>query len=118
MRAVARRFRVALRSVQRWVERAGEEPLKEVDWASRPKRPRTLANKTEAKLEQRVCALRKELEKQSALGFCGAQAIAEQLEEQGLAAVPSVRTIGRILARHGLVDARPRVRRRAPAPGW
>jgi transposase len=118
MRAVGRRFGVALRTVQRWVERAGEEPLKEVTWANRPKRPRRLANKTEAELEERICGLRKELEKESALGFRGAQAIAEQLEEQGCAAVPSVRTIGRILARHGLVDARPRVRRRAPAPGW
>jgi transposase len=118
MRAVARRFSVTLRAVQRWVERAGDASLKRVDFASRPKTPRRRATKTEAGLEQQICALRKELEKESALGFRGAQAIAEQLEERGCTAVPSVRTIGRILARHGLLDGRVRVRRRAPAPGW
>jgi hypothetical protein len=118
MRAVARRFGVALRTVQRWVQRAAKEPLKTVDWTSQPTAPRRLANKTEASLEGRICALRKELEKESALGFRGAQAIAEELKEQGLEPVPNVRTIGRILARHGLLDARARVRRPAPAPGW
>jgi hypothetical protein len=118
MRAVARKFGVALRTVQRWVERAGEAPLKAVDWTSRPKRPRRVANKTEAELEERICLLRKELEKESALGFRGAQIIAEHLEEQGMKEVPSVRTIGRILARHGLLDVRVRVRRPAPPPGW
>lgn len=118
MRAVARRFGVALGTVQRWVKRAGDQPLKTVEWASRPTAPRRVANKTEASLERRICALRKELEKESALGFRGAEVIAEQLHEQGLAAVPSVRTIGRILVRHGLLDARGRVRRAAPAPGW
>src|SRR4051812_48540171 len=108
-RAVARRFGVALRTVQRWVQRAGSQALGKVDWASRPKAPRRFANKTEAGLEQQICALRKELEKESALGFRGAQAIAEQLEQRGCAAVPSVRTIGRILARHGLLDGRARV---------
>jgi putative transposase len=118
MRAVARKFGVALRTIQRWVQRAGRQPLKKVDWASRPQAPRRLANKTGAELEQRICALRKELEQESALGFRGAQAIAEQMEEQGLRPVPSVRTIGRILARHGLLDARARVRRPAPDAGW
>jgi transposase len=118
MRAVARRFGVALRTVQRWVQRAGAAPLKTVAWANRSRAPRRVANKTEASLERRICALRKELEKESALGFRGAQVMAEQLQEQGLAAVPSVRTIGRILARQGLLDARGRVRRPAPAPGW
>lgn len=118
MRGVARRFGITLRTVQRWVQRAGGRPLKKVEWASRPKTPRRLARKTEAGLEQQICALRKELEQESALGFRGAQAIAEQLEAQGVLPMPSVRTIGRILARHGLLDARARVRRPAPAPGW
>ncbi len=118
MRAVARRFGVTLRAVQRWVKRAADTPLKKVDWATRPKAPRCVANKTAQELEQRVCVLRKELEKESALGFHGAQAIAERLEEQGFGPVPSVRTIGRILTRHGLLDARARVRRPAPPPGW
>lgn len=118
MRAVARRFGVALRTVQRWVQRAGPAPLPRVDWASRPRAPKRLANKTEAALERRICALRKELEQESALGFHGAQTIAERLLEEGNAPVPSVRTIGRILVRHGLLDACVRVRRKAPVPGW
>lgn len=118
MRAVARRFGVALGTVQRWVQRAGDEPLKGVDWTSRPTAPRRLANKTEASLERRICAVRKELEKESALGFRGAQAVAEALQAQGVEQVPSVRTINRILARHGLQDAHARVRRKAPVPGW
>lgn len=118
MRAVARRFGVALRTVQRWVARAGKEPLGGVEWAARSSAPRRVANKTGAEIEERVCALRKTLEKESALGFWGAQAIAEQLAEEGCNPVPSVRTIGRILARHGLLDARPRMRRPAPPPGW
>jgi transposase len=118
MRAVARRFGVALRTVQRWVQRAGEAPLKGVDWTSRPRAPKRQARQTEAELERRICALRKELEKESALGFHGARAIAEQLQEQGCEPVPSVRTIGRILARQGLLDGRVRVRRPAPPPGW
>jgi putative transposase len=80
--------------------------------------PKHLANKTKAALERRICALRKELEKESALGFHGARAIAEQLQEQGCEPLPSVRTIGRILARQGLLDGHIRTRRPAPPPGW
>jgi hypothetical protein len=100
------------------VQRAGDGPLPTVEWANRSRAPQRVADKTEASLERRICALRKELEKESALGFRGAEVIAEQLREQGLEPVPSVRTIGRILARQGLLDARGRVRRPAPAPGW
>jgi hypothetical protein len=118
MRAVARQFGVSLRTVQRWVQRAGEGSLREADLHDRPKTPHQIANKTDAALEQRICALRHELQKQSALGFRGAQAIAGQLVAEGITPVPSVRTIGRILARHGLLDAQARIRRTAPPPGW
>ena len=117
-RAVARRFGVALRTVQRWVKRAGSQSLGKVEWASRPKRPQRVANKTAATLERQICAVRQALAVESALGFCGAQAVAEELKAQGVEQVPSVRTINRILARHGLQDAHARVRRKAPVPGW
>jgi hypothetical protein len=52
------------------------------------------------------------------LGECGAVAIREALIERGEEAVPAVRTIGRILERHGILDGRRRIRRRAPPPGW
>lgn len=118
VRAVARRFGVALRTVQRWVKRAGSQPLAKVEWASRPQRPQRVANKTEGALERQICAVRPALAVESALGFCGAQAVAEALTAQGVEQVPSVRTINRILARHGLQDAHARVRRKAPVPGW
>jgi hypothetical protein len=37
---------------------------------------------------------------------CGAQAIQSSLEELNMRPLPSVRTIGRILARHGLTHGR------------
>jgi hypothetical protein len=53
------------------------------------------------------------------LGFVGAQAIQDALRERaGSSALPSVRTIGRILRRRGLLDGQRRVRRAAPPPGW
>src|SRR5260370_34611307 len=80
---------------------------------------RRVANKTHAVLEREACALRKRLATESALGFIGAQAIHEALLGQPqFADVPSVRTIGRILRRNGLLDAQQRMRRSAPTPGW
>jgi hypothetical protein len=118
-RSVARRFRVSLHTIQRWVQRAGTLPLHEVDWGSRSKTAHQVANKTSAGLEQEVCLVRKQLETTGALGFVGAQAIQDALRERaGLSALPSVRTIGRILRRRGLLDGQRRVRRAAPPPGW
>src|SRR5450432_1161226 len=115
----ARRFGVTLRTVQRWMERAGEDPLASVDWSARSHAPRQVANKTAAILERAVCAMRSQLATDSALGFVGAQAIQEALSGQShLSAVPSLRTIGRILRRNGLLDRRQRIRRAAPPPGW
>jgi transposase len=118
-RSVARRFRVSLHTIQRWVQRAGVLPLHQVDWGSRSKAAHQVANKTSAGLEQEVCLVRKQLETTAALGFVGAQAIQDALRERaGLSALPSVRTIGRILRRRGLLDGQRRVRRVAPPPGW
>jgi putative transposase len=55
---------------------------------------------------------------QSDLGAIGADPIRQVLVEQGVAAVPSLRTINRILARRGALDARPRTRRPPPPRGW
>lgn len=118
-REVARRVGVTLRTVQRWMNRAGELPLGSVNWKARSHAPRRVANKTHAVLEREVCALRKRLALESALGFIGAQAIHETLLSQFQRTnVPSVRTIGRILRRNGLLDAQHRIRRTAPPPGW
>ena len=118
-RCVARRFGVTLRTVQRWLKRASDRPLRSVDWKSRSHAPREIANRTPAALEREVCALRRQLAVSSALGFVGAQAIHEALLGQSAFRVlPSVRTIGRILRRNGLLDYHHRIRRSAPPPGW
>jgi putative transposase len=118
-RAVARKFHVALHTVQRWVERAGLLKLDEADWSNHPRTAHRVANKTSAKMEQQICTVRKQLQAKGALGFVGAQAIHEALSQLGRELrLPSVRTIGRILRRKGLLDGQRRVRRAAPPPGW
>jgi putative transposase len=118
-REIARRFGVSLHTVQRWVDRAGDIPLEAVDWKSRPHIPRTVVNKTAAKIEREICAIRKKLESESALGFSGALSIHEALHGSiPVELVPSVRTIGRILQRNGFMDRRHRVRNQAPPAGW
>ena len=118
-RHVARRFGVTLRTVQRWLDRAGDRPLGSVNWKARSHAPRGIANKTQALLERDICALRRQLATDSALGFVGAQAIHDVLLGQSqFPVVPSVRTIGRILRRNGLLDHHERIRRAAPPPGW
>jgi transposase len=118
-RQAARRFGVTLRTVQRWLDRAGDQPLTGVNWKARSHAPRAVANKTSAVLEREVCTLRRQLATDSALGFVGAQAIHEVLLGQShFRVVPSVRTIGRILRRNGLLDYHHRIRRAAPPPGW
>jgi transposase-like protein len=115
-RAVARRFGVSLRTVQHWVDRAASQRLDRVDWSDRRQVPHRAPNRTPAWLEDRVLTKRAEL-KQSILGECGAVMIRETLLAEGIPA-PSVRTIGRILARRGAVDRHQRRRRPPPPPGW
>jgi hypothetical protein len=117
-REVARRFRVSLNTVQRWVARAGADSLKEVDWSARPAGCRVSPRRTKLGVEHRILAVRKRLRTKSDLGECGAHAIHRELVTEGLKHVPSVTTIGRILSRRGALDGRRRVRRPAPPPGW
>jgi hypothetical protein len=117
LRTVARRFRVGVATVQLWVRRARHQRLNRVDWADRPPIPRTV-RRTDTALEELVLTVRRELKETSALGEFGAAAIRRELLQGGLPVVPSLRTIGRILARRGALDARQRVRRRPPPLGW
>ena len=117
LRTVARRFRVGVATVQLWVRRARYQRLNRVDWADRPPIPRTI-RRTDTALEDLVLTVRRELKESSALGEFGAAAIRRELLQGGLPVVPSLRTIGRILARRGALDARQRVRRRPPPLGW
>jgi hypothetical protein len=116
-RAVAVRFGVALRTVQRWVERARGRRLDRVDWNGRPPTPKH-TKRTDPAIEQRVLMIRRWLKDHSVLGEYGAAAIQRELESRGLPLCPSIRTIGRILERRGVLDARKRRRRPAPLRGW
>jgi hypothetical protein len=70
-------------------------------------------------MEAIICELRQHLAQNSDLGFIGPQAIADALTLRcSPEELPSVRTIARVLARHGLLDASRRVRRKAPPTGW
>ena len=117
MRSVADRYAVPLSTIQHWVQRAQGKRLDRVDWHDRSTAPRK-TRRTQAALERRVLATRKRLKDRSALGEYGAPAIHRELQAQSTPALPAIRTIGRILARHGVLDGRPRVRRPPPPPGW
>ena len=117
LRSVARRFRVRLATVQYWVRHAAGQRLDRVDFTTRPSAPRR-TRRTDPAMEERVITARQQLQRDSDLGDHGAAAIHQALRDQGVACVPSVRTIGRILRRRGLLDARTRVRRPPPPRGW
>lgn len=117
-RAVARRYRVSLRTVQRWVQRAGEQPLDRVEWEAQSRRPHHQPRLTQAEVQERILSLRVWLKKESPAGDYGAPAIRRSLLEEGVSYPPTARTIYRILKRHGCLDANRRVRRPAPLPGW
>lgn len=117
MRAVARLHRVSLCTVQWWVRRAGDLALDKVDWGNRSPIPARNA-RTAAAVEDLVLMLRRQLKERSALGEYGARAIHSELVARKHAAVPSLRTIGRILERRGALDGGRRIRRNPPPPGW
>src|SRR5438477_11899132 len=54
----------------------------------------------------------------SDLGEHGAEAIHVALLEHALEKPPSVRTVGRVLERSGVLDGQRRIRRAAPPVGW
>lgn len=116
-RAVAREFRVPLAAVQYWVRRAAGQPLDQVDWTDRPPVPHTV-HRTPAAIEDRLLVLRRELREASDLGEYGAPALQREWLARGWGPAPAVRTIGRILARRGVLDGDRRIRRPAPPPGW
>jgi putative transposase len=117
-RSIAKRFGVSLAVVQRWVMRAEDKPLDEVDWDDLHRGPHTVANRTSSDIEEQVLSLRVELKGHSDLGDYGAIAIRQEMVSRDLADVPSVRTINRILERRGVFDSRRRVRRPSPPIGW
>src|SRR6059036_2284459 len=60
LRQVARRFRVGLATVHRWVRRAGRGRLDRVEWTNRPSIAHD-TRRTPRTLEERVLSLRQQL---------------------------------------------------------
>jgi hypothetical protein len=118
MREVARTFRVSLSVVQRWVARAAGQRLDRVDWTSKPTGASRPQNRTGAEIETSILTMRSDLAKVSDLGDHGAAAIHRAMLERDGVQPPSIRTIGRILERGGVLDVFRRVRTPAPPLGW
>jgi len=116
LRAVAKQFGVGVATVVYWVQRAKGQRLDRVDWSDRSRAPHQTRG-TATDLEDLVLKTRQELA-QSDLGASGADAIRQALLDQGVAQVPAVRTINRILRRRGALDSRQRTRRPPPPKGW
>ena len=120
-RSVARQFRVGLATVQLWVQRANGKPLEQVNWEDGSHAPHEQPDKTPKEIEERIVDVRRLLVRESDLGEFGAYAIRDHLVKQPdlpEEPVPSVATINRVLQRNGVFDAKRRVRRKPPLPGW
>ena len=117
-RSISQIFGVSLSHIQYWLLRAQGKRLDRVDWTDQPSRPVKSPRRTDPDLEKRIARARQHLSA-SALGECGANAIAAYLmAKDPLSHVPCVRTIGRVLLRLGLLDAKVRCRRAPPPRGW
>lgn len=118
MREVARRWKVSLLTVQRWFGRAKGKRLDRVRWSDQASGHSKAPNRVAHETENLILKVRKELRETSALGEFGDVSIHLELVRRGITALPCVRTIGRVLVRRGALDARKRVRREPPPPGW
>lgn len=117
MRSVARRFHVPLSTVQYWISLTRGKRLDRFVWNDRSTAPKT-TRRTSRSIEKIVIATRQRLKDHSSLGEFGAAAIRRDLEGREEPFLPSLRTVGRILERHGVLDGRKRIRRPPPPSGW
>jgi len=115
MHSVARQFRVSVGTVSLWVRRCLDQRLDRAELGDRP--PGRAWNRLSAGRERRILVIRRRLREHSVLGEYGARAIAAELQRVQQA-IPSERTINRVLRRHGAFDGARRQRRPAPPKGW
>src|SRR5438046_10491802 len=95
LHAVAEKFGVGVATVAHWVKRARGQRLDRVDWSDRSRAPHK-TRRTDTASEDLVVKTRDELGRGD-LGAIGADAIRQALVDRGVAEVPSVRTLNRIL---------------------
>src|SRR3954471_20768722 len=105
---VAERFGVSRQAVHRWVRWYRDEGL-----VDRSHRPHAHPAQTSPEVEAAICELRRNHPR------WGQRRIEFELGRNGCPGpIPSVSTIYRVLVRHGLVEARPRRRRREDYRRW
>jgi transposase InsO family protein len=86
----------------KWLERYQEG---DTDWyQGHSQKPSQTSSRTPEEIEEIVKYIRLEMYNRGE--FCGAQAIRWRLEEEQIEPLPCLRTIGRILVRHGLTHRR------------
>ena len=69
-------------------------------------------------MERCILQTRKNLKSKSDLGEYGAVAIHREMSLKNCPVIPSIRTINRILKRHGSFDSQRRIRYESPPRGW
>ncbi|WP_373688230.1 IS481 family transposase [Actinoplanes aureus] len=108
---VATRFGVSRQAVHRWLAWYEQEGL--AGLADRSSRPRSSPAQTAPEVEALICELRRNHPR------WGARRVLFELGRVGCPGpIPSRVTVHRILVRHGLVDERPRRRRREDYVRW
>ena len=117
LREVAKHLCVDHHTVALWAKRSQGQRLDRVDFSDKA-RTAPPGNKTSDTMEKQILDMRKYLKEDSDLGHYGAEMIHHKLTVSKDSNIPSVRTIGRILDRHGALDGKRRVRRKAPPKGW
>ena len=89
--------------LSKWLGRFRERGLRGLQDQSRA--PKHVWRKTPQRLEQKVLAIRKELEshktRRSTFAGIGAEVIQWELKQRKMAPIPSISTLTRILAKHG-----------------
>jgi transposase InsO family protein len=108
---VAARFGVSRQAVHRWLAWYEQEGL--AGLADRSSRPRSSPTRTAAEMEALICEMRRHHRR------WGARRVLFELGRMRYPGpLPSRITVHRILVRHGLVDGRPRRRRREDYLRW
>ena len=107
---VARRYGVSRQSAHSWLVKYRSGGLAAL--ADRSHRPRFQPRQLDADVEAMLCRLR------TAHPRWGPRRLGYELGRAGIGPVPSRSTVYRVLARHGLVPARTRKRRRQDYKRW
>lgn len=107
---VAAQLGVSRQSVHAWVLRYRRNGIGAL--ADRSHRPASSPHQTPPEMEATVCELRR------AHPRWGAVRITLELKRRGVEGVPSKAGVNRILSRHGLLESRPRGRKRSQFVRW